>query len=39
MILTILYRTQCLPLELGQLLIMQYTQSQYWDSNPQLWLK
>jgi hypothetical protein len=31
-------RTQCLPLEPGQLFIMQYTQFQLWDSNPQLWL-
>jgi hypothetical protein len=38
MILTILCRTQCLPLELGQLLIMQYTQSRHWNLNPQLWL-
>jgi hypothetical protein len=31
-------RTQCLPLEPGQLFIMQYTQFQLWDSNLQLWL-
>jgi hypothetical protein len=31
-------RTQYLPLELGQLLTMQYIQSQHWDLNPQLWL-
>jgi hypothetical protein len=31
-------RIQCLPLELGQLSIMQYIQFQLWDSNPQPWL-
>jgi hypothetical protein len=38
MILIIPCRTQCLPLEPGQLLIIWYTQFQPWDSNPQLWL-
>jgi hypothetical protein len=31
-------RIQCLPLEPGQLLIMQYAQSQHWDLDPQPWL-
>jgi hypothetical protein len=31
-------RIQCLPLEQGQLLIMQYAQSQPWDLDPQPWL-
>jgi hypothetical protein len=38
MILTILYRIQCLPLEPGQSFIMQYIQFLLWDLNPQLWL-
>jgi hypothetical protein len=31
-------RIQYLPLEPGQLLIMQYAQSQHWDLDPQPWL-
>jgi hypothetical protein len=38
MILIIPCRIQCLPLESGQLLTMQYIQFQLWDLNPQLWL-
>jgi hypothetical protein len=34
MILIFTCRIQCLPLEPGQLLIMQYAQSQHWDLDP-----
>jgi hypothetical protein len=38
MTLTFSCRIQYLPLEPGQLLTMQYAQSQHWDLNPQPWL-
>jgi hypothetical protein len=38
MILIFTHRIQYLPLEPGQLLTMQYAQSQHWDLDPQPWL-